>query len=413
MPLENPYDKLRPYTRPVLAHNSKLRKDAYDGYGRLLLSAGTQLDDSINLDRLKQSDVVFRAAQQSFSGSEQPTHANDPQGQCITPNSEETIKEIIDDFNKTLMTADEVRNTVSLVVQSVFHNVSQGGKPDPQQVQEAIHPLVNALKQNRNCILSLVNLKDADEYTFGHSVNVSILASALGLQCGLTSDLEQLAMGAVMHDVGKAMIPPNVLNKPGALADAEMQEMRRHPLLGARILLDSGGFEVQIIETVLSHHESTDGRGYPYAKMGQEIGLHAKITSIADVYDALTTDRPYRKALPPKTALIVMSTQLKASFEPSLLNLFIKMIGYYPVGSIVTLNNGCEAQVVSIDSSKPEQPSIVLIKKNANGIPLSKPVLMDLRLLPSLFVIGAQGEPTSAETEAAISREYRPFAAVA
>lgn len=409
----NPVKQLQSTSESIPAHGSKLDANAYDGFGRLLLSAGTRLDESLDLERLLQSDVVFQPPICPDSAKEKKAPASSSKPPARPQAQAETIDEIVQNYNENLTCAEKLRNSVSSVVQTVFQSISTGDKPDAKYVYEVVDPLLEGLKHNRSLLLSLVNLKDADEYTYGHCVNVGILASAFGLHYDLPSDIEQLVVGAVMHDIGKMLVPSPVLNKPNGLAELELKQMRRHPLLGARIMMEAGGFDTQVIETVLSHHESVDGRGYPYAKTGPEIGWHAKITSIADVYDALTTDRPYRKALPPKTALITMATKLHASFEPALLSLFIKMIGYYPVGTVVKLNTGCEAQVVSINPNNPEQPALVLITKGSNGGPLSKPVLIDIESQPRIHVIGSPGESPRVRTDTTIFREYRPFSAVA
>ena len=200
-------------------------------------------------------------------------------------------------------------------------------------------------------------------------------------QCkvGCESEAEQIGSRSLLHDIGKSQIPVQILNKPAPLANRELSIMRQHPIKGAEVLLDSGGFATAAISTVLNHHENISGTGYPYGKKKDQIHLHAQITSVADVYDALTTTRAYRRALTPKEAILVMTQRFLDVFDPSLLSKFVSLVGHYPVGTVVQLNNGCKATVISNDPDRPSRPAIMEVTTDVNGNPLPQPVVVDFR----------------------------------
>jgi len=187
--------------------------------------------------------------------------------------------------------------------------------------------LNDLLDRADNVIAAMANAIEAkDEYTEGHNERVSALAVMLAEEAGLSlKEIEQVRMGGILHDIGKIGIPDNVLNKRGPLCDNEFEMIRSHPRQGERILLPLRSLK-EVGDIVLYHHERYDGRGYPDGLAGEDIPLHARIVSIADSFDAMTTDRPYRKALTNQQALKELSQGAGSMWDPQLVELFINLL---------------------------------------------------------------------------------------
>jgi len=187
----------------------------------------------------------------------------------------------------------------------------------------------------------MVDLKVFDDYTYYHSVNVAVLSIVLGTALGLDkTELCNLGFGALLHDIGKVFIDKNILNKRGPLTDDEFTLMKKHPSLGYDYLIKEFGGSLSSQLGILDHHEKFRGDGYPNNIKGEDISLFGRIISIADVYDALVSDRPYRKALIPSEAIEYIMGATYTFFDPELVKVFITKIAPYPVGTCVKLSNG-------------------------------------------------------------------------
>ena len=190
-------------------------------------------------------------------------------------------------------------------------------------------------------MISLARLKTADDYTYMHSVAVCALMIALAKQLKLKEDQQRLAgLAGLMHDLGKAAIPLKVLNKPGKLTDQEFTVVRSHPVEGFHMLKEGGNIPEAVLDACLHHHEKVDGSGYPDKLKGDDISVIARMTAICDVYDAITSDRPYKRGWDPAESLRRMADWTNDHFDPRLFQAFVKSIGIYPVGSLVRLTSG-------------------------------------------------------------------------
>ncbi|TLX20717.1 HD-GYP domain-containing protein [Thermomonas fusca] len=208
--------------------------------------------------------------------------------------------------------------------------------------QESVLPLVDEIAssvyRNPAALISVARLKTHDDYSYLHSVAVSALMLALARQLKLDERLVRIAgIGGLMHDLGKAFMPLEILNKPGRLTDEEFAIMKRHSGAGAQALQE-GGCEPDVVDIVLHHHERMDGRGYPHGLREDEISLLARMGAVCDVYDAVTSVRPYKRPWDPAMAMREMA-RWDGHFDTRVFNAFVKSVGIYPVGSLVRLSS--------------------------------------------------------------------------
>lgn len=196
-----------------------------------------------------------------------------------------------------------------------------------KQTGQVVNSMIDAILENRDTIYDLVSLKQYDYYTYTHSVNVGVLSVGLGVAVNLDrSQIADLGMGAMLHDVGKSAIPGEILNKQGKLDDTEYMIIKSHVAEGEKILRANPDVSEAALPAALQHHEKLSGRGYPLGLKGQEVKLFGRIAAIADCYDALTTRRPYKTAMAPFYALSIIAKDA-GDFDPELLKVFIKMLG--------------------------------------------------------------------------------------
>jgi HD-GYP domain-containing protein (c-di-GMP phosphodiesterase class II) len=206
------------------------------------------------------------------------------------------------------------------------------GKPDAKNISDskkAIAAVVDMILADKETSHYLTRITNHDFYTYTHSVNVGFLAICLAKTVFQDSDahnMHELGAGFFLHDVGKVRVPPDIINKPGRLTDEEMAEVRRHPTQGFNILHESRQLTNECRTIVLQHHERNDGAGYPHRLRGQDIHIYGRICSIADVYDALTSDRPYRGRMQPFEALKLMKEDMMHHFQHDLFEKFVLML---------------------------------------------------------------------------------------
>lgn len=216
--------------------------------------------------------------------------------------------------------------------------------------------LVENLRNSKSAVVSLDELKISDEYTFKHSVDVGAISMIVAQKLGGDDKfVKDVALAGVLHDLGKSKIPLNVLNKPGRLEGEEWEIMKRHPYYSYMAIKDTDDISNDVKTAVLEHHENFDGSGYPLGLSGNKICRIARILSVADVYAALVTERPYKEAKTPATAMeIIMGMAHK--FELEMLNTFTRCIILYPVGSIISLSNGTKCIVIKNNNDFPLRP---------------------------------------------------------
>lgn len=224
-------------------------------------------------------------------------------------------------------------------VEAMFQEVRMGRMVDAASVLPLAQEISASVGRHPGALIGIARLKTADDYTYLHSVAVGALMSALARQLGLDEQACQAAtVGGLLHDLGKACVPLEILNKPGRLEPEEMEVMRTHPEHGARLLREGGEHDDRILHMVLHHHERMDGTGYPAGLAAAQLPLLTRMSAVCDVYDAITSNRPYKEGWDPAEALRRMASW-KGHFDPVVLKAFIASLGIYPAGSLVRLSS--------------------------------------------------------------------------
>ena len=265
---------------------------------------------------------------------------------------------------------------------SMFNEARLGNAIDVGQARELVERIRGSIQRSPVAVLSVARLKRADEYTFMHSVAVSGLMIALARQLGL-SDAEVAEAGAagLLHDLGKAKVPDSILNKPAALTDSEFATMRQHPEIGFQMLADDRQAGESVLDVVLHHHEKMDGSGYPQRLPAERISRLARMGAICDVYDAITSNRPYKAGWDPAEAVRKMAEWAGGHFDPVLFQAFVKTVGIYPVGSLVRMASDQLGVVVGQSGGSLLTPRVKVF------FSLSK----QLRIAPRVVDLGAPG----------------------
>ena len=236
--------------------------------------------------------------------------------------------------------ARDVTRMVRNTVESLFRDAQLGRNLDAQRIDTAVRSVHESLDRNPGALLSLVQIKRADEYTYMHSVAVSALMAQLAKTLGMDeAEQHQAATAGLLHDIGKVGVPNEILNKPGRLTEDEFKAVRNHPRNGHELLARGGEFDEVALDVCLHHHERIDGRGYPDRLNGDQITRFAKMGAICDIYDAISSNRPYKSAWTPFESLRQMASWGKGHLDPDIFREFVQSIGVYPVGSIVKLKS--------------------------------------------------------------------------
>ncbi len=224
---------------------------------------------------------------------------------------------------------------------SMFSEARMGRAVDAAGAAPLVEEIAESVARNPGALVSLARLKTADDYTYMHSVAVCGLMIALARELRLGEpQVREAGLAGLLHDVGKMAIPDAVLNKPGKLTDAEFTLVKTHPVEGHRMLSEARGATEVSLEVCLHHHEKVDGSGYPHRLPGERISLYAKMGAVCDVYDAITSDRAYKKGWDPGEALRKMASWAKGHFDETVFQAFVKSVGIYPAGSLVRLHSG-------------------------------------------------------------------------
>ncbi len=266
------------------------------------------------------------------------------------------------------------------VIKELAEEVIAGKKLKISKANKVVGSILNRVVEDRSAVLGLATIKNYDEYTSYHSVNVLILSLALASMLPLDrSALMILGTGALLHDLGKVTIPTSIVNKAGPLSSAEWEIMRHHPVVGADILIGQPGVHPLSVVVAYEHHARYDLKGYPTIMEKRGISLFSRIVEIADVYDAMTSDRPYQKAKDPHTAIRYLVKNRGTVFDPLMVKVFVDMLGFFPVGTLVRIATGETGIVYDQNEGDPMCPRVKIIR-DPSGEEV-EPRIMDLTLL--------------------------------
>ncbi len=275
------------------------------------------------------------------------------------------IKLTDDPVNNPDMISEHTKMESLQIIREVMFRIKIRRSFNFNHISNVVDRIISEICNQNTLLLSLNDIRLVRDYTFAHCLNVCILTVICGLKCGFSrTKLKNLAVGAILHDIGKGLIPAEILDKPGKLTNEEFIIIKQHAELGFKAMQNIPGISPASAEIAKQHHEKFDGTGYPYGLQGDEIMDMARIVTIADVYDALTTDRVYRSRLLPHEAIKIIALEAGQYFDPLLVNIFLQNITPYPIGTKVVLTNGRLGIVKNVRSRTPTRPVIYLCDEN-------------------------------------------------
>lgn len=341
-----------------LKENSILAQPILDSLGRILLSAGVNLNTSY-IERLRKLGY-------------QVVYIED---------------ERLDDVAIQAAISDETRiqafKTLNKISQMTETNQAQSAQGS--DLKKTITKMINDILSSPTVETNLVQIRGHDDFTFHHSINTTVIALVIGAGLQYSEQqLLELGIGTIMHDIGKTKVPRHILDKKGSLTKEEMEFIKQHTLLGFQILKNTPDLGLMSAHIALQHHEKWDGTGYPRGLKQNNILEYARITSIADVYDALTSPRSYRDALQPYEAYEYIMAKSCIDFDPKLVDIFLKNICVYPIGCGVRLSNGQSGNIIKQNRNFPSRPWIRIFYDSNKR--LSNPVDLNLIDHPSLLI---------------------------
>lgn len=322
-----------------------------DGTGRVLVARKTPLDAYIieGLRKLNITGVYIR------EGEEEEL----PPGIEASAEALETIQKLKKVDRTKMQLSESVKARVATGMQFMFNNPGAAGFMDAANTISG--DLMKTITENDAVAVNIDALKVSDEYTFKHSVDVASIAMIVARQSGMADkDVRQIGVAGLLHDLGKSEIPNEILNKPARLTDEEFEVMKSHPLRGYNLLKDKPDIAPEILMGVLQHHEKMGGNGYPLALPAEKISPYARILAVADIYDALVTERPYKKGFSPRDA-VEMIMAMTEDLDVGIIKMFLKSVILYPVDSVVKLSTGEAAKVVENNVDYPTRPKVVTL----------------------------------------------------
>lgn len=262
---------------------------------------------------------------------------------------------------------------------SMFNEARMGNAIEAKNAMPLVEEIASSVMRNPGALIGLVRLKTADDYTYMHSVAVCALMIALSRMLGLNDQqTREAGLAGLLHGIGKMAVPNEILNKPGKLTDQEFHAVKEHPSAGHKILLEAQGISEIALDVCLHHHEKIDGTGYPEGLAGDQISLYAKMGAVCDVYDAITSNRPYKQGWCPAESLKRMSEWSKGHFDQTVFMAFVKSIGIYPVGTLVRLHSGRLGVVVEQQEGKSLMLPKVRVFYSTKSNTYIPPLLIDL-----------------------------------
>lgn len=328
-----------------LKDGMKLGRTIYSSEGKVLLAAGQEINERYK-KKLKDLGIMYVYVE--------------------------------DARTKDIEIADVVSEKTRIDLNSsVKHTMWQMKKKntliDIKGIKEIIDGMIDELLNHKNLVINLQDMRSFDDYLYAHSVETCILSVVLGISSKLDPvKLRDLAIGALLHDVGKVKIPLEIMNKPDSLTPEEWEQMKKHTVYGFEMLRRNDELSLLSAHVAYQHHERMDSKGYPRGLQGDDILVFAKIVAIADAYDALTCDKVYRKRFLPHEAMEIIKSSAGTQFDVNLVKAFFENIALYPLGTQVELNSGEQGVVVKVEKGFSERP-VVRVFADENGKEFDEP----------------------------------------
>ena len=265
-------------------------------------------------------------------------------------------------------------------VTAMFNDVRMGKAVDLTVSDMVIDDISASIARNTTALVSLVRLKNQDDYTYMHSIAVCALMIVLARQMNLPGEsVREAGAAGLLHDIGKMTVPSSILNKPGKLSDEEFNTVKQHPQAGHDLLMQAGAVGEIAMDVCLHHHEKMDGSGYPHRLKGEQISLYARMGAICDVYDAVTSDRAYKQGWPAAESIRKMASWCDTHFDAQLFRAFVKSVGIYPMGTLVRLTSGRLGVVIEQSETSLLTPRVRIFFSTKSNTHLT-PVVVDLGL---------------------------------
>jgi putative nucleotidyltransferase with HDIG domain len=256
-------------------------------------------------------------------------------------------------MSQELERAQAIIDTSKVALTEMFHEARMGKAISTEKAQNLVEDIALSVMRNSGALIGLARLKTANDYTYMHSVAVCALMVSLARQLGLSDEVAREAGAAgLFHDIGKMAVPAGILDKPGKLTDEEFVSIKQHPRSGYEMLKEVSGISEMTLDVCLHHHEKVDGSGYPDKLTGDQISIYAKMGAVCDVYDAITSNRPYKDGWCPAESLSKMAEWSKGHFDEKVFQAFVKSVGIFPVGTLVSLQSGRLGVVVEQQAAK-------------------------------------------------------------
>ena len=292
---------------------------------------------------------------------------------ALAPSSRHAATSMHDELHQAAAVCRRART----VVTAIFSDARLGQALDAEQCLPLVEQISDSVFRNPGALVSLARLKTHDDYSYMHSVAVCALMVSLARQMGGDDEAcRQAGLAGLLHDIGKALMPEALLAKPGKLTDAEFDVIRAHPARGHALLLEGRGASEAALEVCLHHHEKIDGSGYPDKLAGEHVSRLARMGAVCDVYDAITSNRPYKSGWDPAESIARMASW-KGHFDEKILGSFVRSVGIYPTGSLVRMDSGRLAVVVEQNLDKLSAPVLKLFFSTKSNMPIA-PIRLDL-----------------------------------
>jgi putative nucleotidyltransferase with HDIG domain len=327
----------------------KLDHPVVDRLGHCLVARGAALDEYM-IDSMVRLGIMTVYIQDGEEESEAP-------GAKASPAAQEQIEKLRTDDRSKVTLSNSVRERVSQGIQYIYNSPDSGELS--QTTTSIADDLMSAINSNNAIAIDISALKTSDEYTFKHSVDVATIAMIIAKQQKLpANDIRDIGVCGLLHDIGKTKVPLSILNKPEKLTEEEFAIMKQHSVYGYHMINDNPAFSQAICLGVLQHHEKTNGKGYPMGVDDANLSEYARILAVADIYDALVTERPYKAAFSQRDA-VEMIMSLTDELDMHAMKSFLGSTILYPVDSLVELSNGETARVVKNNPDYLLRPTVV------------------------------------------------------